>query len=103
VLHKVSSALPPQIAVMFNPLGAGFRWAVEVPNTQPGDTVVILGPGQRGLASVIACRAAGGGTVEARTQILNLTRSQAVVRIDMFNGERRCAMAQGTVTIRSPR
>jgi len=41
VLHKVSSALPPQIAVMFNPLGAGFRWAVEVPNTQPGDTVVI--------------------------------------------------------------
>ena len=41
---------------MFNPLGAGFRWAVEMPKTQPGDTVVILGPGQRGLASVLACR-----------------------------------------------
>ena len=35
---------------MFNPLGAGFRWAVEIPRHGPGDTVVILGPGQRGLA-----------------------------------------------------
>ena len=26
------------IAVMFNPLGAGFRWAVEIPHTEPGDT-----------------------------------------------------------------
>ena len=63
ILHKVDPALPPQIAVMFNPLGAGFRWAVEIPGTRPGDTVVILGPGQRGLASVIACREAGAGTI----------------------------------------
>ncbi len=48
---------------MFNPLGAGFRWAVEMPNTGPGDTVLILGPGQRGLTSVIACRAAGADTI----------------------------------------
>jgi threonine dehydrogenase-like Zn-dependent dehydrogenase len=59
ILHKMDPALPPQIAVMFNPLGAGFRWAVEMPRTGPGDTVVILGPGQRGLASVLACREAG--------------------------------------------
>jgi len=63
IMHKVSSALPPEIGVMFNPLGAGFRWAVEMPNTRPGDTVVILGPGQRGLASVIACREVGAGTI----------------------------------------
>ena len=44
---------------MFNPLGAGFRWAVEIPKTKPGDTVVIMGPGQRGLSSVIAARQAG--------------------------------------------
>ena len=48
---------------MFNPLGAGFRWAVEMPNTRPGDSVVILGPGQRGLACVIACREVGAGTI----------------------------------------
>ena len=48
---------------MFNPLGAGFRWAVEMPETGPGDTVVILGPGQRGLASVLACREAGADKI----------------------------------------
>ena len=63
VVHPVSAALDPGLAVMFNPLGAGFRWAVEMPRTQPGDTVVILGPGQRGLASVIACREIGAGTI----------------------------------------
>jgi len=63
VIHKVDPALSPQEAVMFNPLGAGFRWAVEMPQTQPGDTVVILGPGQRGLASVVACRAVGAGKI----------------------------------------
>jgi len=59
ILHKVDPALPPALAVMFNPLGAGFRWAVEIPRTKPSDTVVILGPGQRGLASLLAARVAG--------------------------------------------
>jgi threonine dehydrogenase-like Zn-dependent dehydrogenase len=63
VVHKVDPSLPPEIAVMFNPIGAGFRWAVEMPGTGPGDTVVILGPGQRGLASVLACREAGADKI----------------------------------------
>ncbi len=63
IVHKINPGLPPEIAVMFNPLGAGYRWAVEIPQTQPGDKVVILGPGQRGLASVIACREAGAAQI----------------------------------------
>jgi threonine dehydrogenase-like Zn-dependent dehydrogenase len=63
IVHRVDPTLPAPIAVLFNPLGAGFRWAVEVPATGPGDTVLILGPGQRGLASVIAARAAGASTI----------------------------------------
>ncbi len=59
IVHKVDPDLPPEIAVMFNPLGAGFRWAVEMPGALPDDTVVVLGPGQRGLASVIALKQAG--------------------------------------------
>ena len=43
VVHKVDPTLAPETAVMFNPLGAGFRWAVEIPETGPGDTVVIMG------------------------------------------------------------
>jgi threonine dehydrogenase-like Zn-dependent dehydrogenase len=63
IVHEVDPTLAPEIAVLFNPLGAGFRWAVELPRTKPGDTVVILGPGQRGLASVIACREVGAGKI----------------------------------------
>lgn len=63
IVHKVRGDLAAEIAVLFNPLGAGFRWAVEIPRTGPGDTVLILGPGQRGIASVIAARAAGADRI----------------------------------------
>jgi threonine dehydrogenase-like Zn-dependent dehydrogenase len=63
LVHPVRKDIPASIAVMFNPLGAGFRWAVELPDTGPGDIVLILGPGQRGLASVIAARAAGADMI----------------------------------------
>lgn len=43
------------------------------------------------------------GTVTARAEIISLTRTQAVVRIDVTNEDRLAAVAQGTVTIRDPR
>lgn len=43
------------------------------------------------------------GTVEATAEIVNMTRSQAVVRIELTNEGRLAALAQGTVTIRDPR
>jgi uncharacterized protein (TIGR00369 family) len=43
------------------------------------------------------------GVVQARAEIVNITRTQAVVRIDVTNDGRTAAMAQGTVTIRDPR
>src|SRR3989449_11652323 len=63
LVHPMRKDIPASLAVMFNPLGAGFRWAVEIPDTGPGDTVLVLGPGQRGLACVIAARAAGAETI----------------------------------------
>ena len=48
---------------MFNPLGAGVRWAAMLGEVGLGETVLILGPGQRGLTSVIAARARGAGTI----------------------------------------
>ena len=63
IVHKVSGDIPAEVAVMFNPLGAGVRWAAHLGGTQLGDTVLILGPGQRGLCAVIAARAAGAGTI----------------------------------------
>jgi threonine dehydrogenase-like Zn-dependent dehydrogenase len=63
IVHKIDPTLPAELAVLFNPLGAGFRWAAEMPQTKPGDTVLVMGPGQRGLASVIAAREVGAGTI----------------------------------------
>jgi 2-desacetyl-2-hydroxyethyl bacteriochlorophyllide A dehydrogenase len=63
VLWKVRSDIPALTAVLFNPLGAGFDWAVNVPGLEPGDDVVVFGAGQRGLACVIAARAAGAGRI----------------------------------------
>ena len=63
VIHPVPAGITPELAVLFNPLGAGVRWAVTLPGTGIGDVVAVLGPGQRGLSAVIAARAAGAGTV----------------------------------------
>jgi 2-desacetyl-2-hydroxyethyl bacteriochlorophyllide A dehydrogenase len=62
-IHKIDENVAPDIATLFNPLGAGFRWAVEMPKLQPGESIVVLGPGQRGLASVIAAKETGAGKI----------------------------------------
>ena len=43
------------------------------------------------------------GVVDATATIVNISRTQAVVRIDVTNDGRIAAVAQGTVTIRDPR
>jgi threonine dehydrogenase-like Zn-dependent dehydrogenase len=63
ILHKVSKDIRADVAVMFNPLGAGVRWALHLGGVKLGDTVLVLGPGQRGLCAVIASRIAGAGTI----------------------------------------
>ena len=63
MLLPVPPGLDPVLATMFNPLGAGIRWAVDVPTTMPGDVVAILGPGVRGLCAAAAASDAGAGFV----------------------------------------
>lgn len=63
MLLPVPATLHPVVATLFNPLGAGIRWAVEVPGTRPGDVVAVLGPGVRGLSAAAAAKEAGAGFV----------------------------------------
>jgi alcohol dehydrogenase len=63
MLLPVPAGLDPALATMFNPLGAGIRWAVDLPATQPGQVVAILGPGVRGLCAAAAVSDAGAGFV----------------------------------------
>jgi alcohol dehydrogenase len=63
VLHPVPGGLEPVEAALFNPVGAGIAWAVELPGTGPGDVVAVLGPGIRGISAVAAAKAAGAAFV----------------------------------------
>jgi threonine dehydrogenase-like Zn-dependent dehydrogenase len=63
ILHRVPGSMPLQLATLYQALAAGVRWAVQVPRTMVGDTVLILGCGQRGLGSVLAVREAGASTI----------------------------------------
>lgn len=59
----VPPGLDPAVATLFNPLGAGIRWATTVPGTKVGDVVAVLGPGIRGLCAAAAAKEAGAGFV----------------------------------------
>ncbi len=62
-LHKVSPEVAPELAALYQPIAAGISWAHRVPGTKIGDTVVIFGAGQRGIACVAAAREAGAAHV----------------------------------------
>jgi alcohol dehydrogenase len=59
MLCRVPDTLDAVPATLFNPLGAGIRWGVAVPQTQRGDVVAVLGPGVRGLSVCAAAKDAG--------------------------------------------
>lgn len=63
LLVPVPAGLDPVVATLFNPIGAGIRWGVTVPETAPGAVVAVLGPGVRGLSVAAATKAAGAGFV----------------------------------------
>jgi threonine dehydrogenase-like Zn-dependent dehydrogenase len=65
IVHRVRNDIPAEIAVMFNPLGAGVRWALQYGQVALGTSVLVLGAGQRGLSAILASRYAGAGTIIA--------------------------------------
>jgi threonine dehydrogenase-like Zn-dependent dehydrogenase len=63
LLHKVPEGMSLALTSLYQPLAAGVCWAVQLPQTRLGDSVLILGHGQRGLGSVIAARRAGASLI----------------------------------------
>jgi threonine dehydrogenase-like Zn-dependent dehydrogenase len=61
-LHRVPDHLTIEDAVLFNPMGAGVGW-VRAAGIRAGDSVLIEGPGQRGLTCLVAALEAGAETV----------------------------------------
>ncbi len=65
IVHPVRADIPAEIAVMYNPLGAGVRWALQYGGVHLGSSVLVLGAGQRGLAAILASRYVGAGLIIA--------------------------------------
>lgn len=62
-LYPVSDAVSIEDALLFNPLAAGYDWLLEHGGLKLGESVLILGSGQRGLACVIAAVEAGASSI----------------------------------------
>lgn len=62
-LYRIAEDLSVEDALLFNPFAAGFDWVIRLGKLQVGETVLILGGGQRGLASVLAAKDAGASQI----------------------------------------
>ncbi len=64
LVHKIDKDVPLEAAVLTCAvMGNAIRWVRTLGGTTIGDTVVILGPGQQGLAGIIAAKEAGASNI----------------------------------------
>jgi threonine dehydrogenase-like Zn-dependent dehydrogenase len=63
VLHRMPEHVPAEQAAMALPIGNGIQWGVVEAQAGPGRSLVVMGPGQQGLAAVMAARSAGADLI----------------------------------------
>jgi threonine dehydrogenase-like Zn-dependent dehydrogenase len=63
LVHKLPDDIPTDAMTLVNPLSNAIRWVYEVGGTGLGSTVVIAGPGQRGLLAATAAKKAGAENI----------------------------------------
>jgi threonine dehydrogenase-like Zn-dependent dehydrogenase len=77
ILHRVPDGLDLRVASLFNVLANGFQWACNDAGLRYGQSVLVLGAGQRGLACITAARASGAGRIITTGLASDATRLEA--------------------------
>lgn len=63
-VHRIGEDISPELGVLICAvLGNGIRWLRTIGNVSLGETVVIIGPGQQGLAGVAVAKESGAGLI----------------------------------------
>jgi threonine dehydrogenase-like Zn-dependent dehydrogenase len=90
VVHRVPDAVTPELAGIATPLSNGIEWALFDCEVGFGTSVLIQGPGQQGLAQVVACRQAGASTIvvtgtardAARLELAKVLGAEATIDVE---------------------
>ncbi|WP_426243425.1 zinc-dependent alcohol dehydrogenase [Nocardioides sp. LHG3406-4] len=63
VAHKLPEHVSAVEGTLALPISNGYEWTYREGRVGPGDTVLVIGPGQQGLGCVIAAKAAGAAKI----------------------------------------
>ena len=63
VVYPLGESVSAENAVLFNPLAGGFDWLCRAGGVSVGQSVLIIGAGQRGLCAVVAAVEAGAARI----------------------------------------
>ncbi|HEY5798033.1 MAG TPA: alcohol dehydrogenase catalytic domain-containing protein [Bosea sp. (in: a-proteobacteria)] len=105
MVHKLPADIPTDLMTLVNPLSNAIRWVYEVGQAALGKTVVIEGPGQRGLLAVVAARKAGAahiivtgtGADAGRLQLALALGATAIIDVEKENPVTRVSELTGGV------
>lgn len=98
-VFRVPEHITDEDATMFNPLGNAYYWVAEAGGVKPGDRVLVLGSGQRGLCCCVAAKEAGA----VQVLVTGLARDTVKLGLAPKFGATDCIDVEKTDTVEAVR